>query len=47
MTGRQRCDEILRLIDEALMDSRPGTGQESGPITLVPASLGLAAAGRP
>jgi len=47
MTGRQRCDEILRLIDEALMDSRPGTGQDSGPIGVASASLGLAAVGRP
>jgi hypothetical protein len=47
MTGRQRCDEILRLIDEALLDSRPATGQDSGAISVAPASLGLAAVGRP
>ncbi len=27
MTGRQRCDEILRLIDEALMQTPPPNEQ--------------------
>jgi hypothetical protein len=30
MTGRQRCDEILRLIDQALLESQP-LGDQAAP----------------